>query len=364
MIKKHVFLFISFFLVSSGFAQVEFQPKTYSYGKVRPGQSYELKVKVTNTSSATITFSAPVPVASGITAALGKNVLKPKAFTDLTLTYKPDGAGKGNQFLRILLNVSSKKKGRVVSEQEEFQAKAFIDPFYVLIPEKMQISYMNGEKVGNIKGKFTVDKAVFPHWKLVKADTDSNSLDAQVKPTKDTYDFSVDLSIKKSLLPGVYNGVVTIEGMAEKATTLEYPYQIIVGSIWNIEPHTLNVGELNPQKLENWKILMQVRQVYGKPFEIEKIDQVPAWLNYKTEKTSWGYLIHWDLDLEKLKDKDEMKKSINPMILCTNYTDEKNAEVPLNAFWLRAKAVSAWVSPKATKIPWSKLPPVKARANN
>ncbi|HEY5039792.1 MAG TPA: hypothetical protein VIJ93_12040 [bacterium] len=351
-----------FFTTASGFAQIQVQPAFHNFGNVRPGKHYTCKVKITNNSAKAVTLSTPSINCECASVTIQQSLLHPKGFTWMTVELNPGENDKGPKFLRAVFTASYKaKKSEVSLIEKDFQVRAQINPFYSFSPEKLLVSYINGQKIVGVDGQLELDDKTYPDWRLVKAETDSNTFTAHVSPQATPSTYSVHLEIPSGLLPGIYSGKILIKGSGKTATEFQYPFQVTVNSIWDVEPRNLQIGALDSPKAKTWKGITMVRQIEGKPFKIQKIEGAPSWLNFDIKNNSTGNcLIHWELDPGKLQDLKAMEKPLpKAIILVTDFPLEKSISVPLNVSFeskLRSKTQNSRPSVRLEAKPNSNPP--------
>jgi hypothetical protein len=319
---QKIFGFLVFlFLVSiPGFCQIQLIPPSHDFGEVQAGKEYACKVKIVNNLAKTVTLSAPSVSSKCGAVALQKNVLPPKAFTWMTFRYNPDATPTGPQFLNAAFNASFKgKNGGVEGVESDFQMKAFIRPYYTLAPAILMASYLNGQKAATLAGQLVVDGKACPDWSLIKSESDSNTFTAKVVPLSTTRAYSIQLNIPGGLPIGTYGGQISIKGRGKTAPNIQYPYRIIINSLYVMDPPVLQLGPLDPKTAKTWKSVTLLHRIDGKPFKIEKIEGAPVWLKYGIQKntTGLGYTLHWTMDDGELADKKEKGKPLPKALTLT-----------------------------------------------
>lgn len=334
MFRKICLLSTWFILLATcGWCQVLLVPTSKDFGVVRPGNHYTARAKITNSSTKAVTLSDPSLNCGCASASLSKKILTPGSWALLTMDYLPDETQSGPQVLTATLAVSSSaKKGQVTGVERSFQIKAQVKPYQTLEPPTLMAAFMNGQKPTGVEGRLELDEKACAGWKLVKAEADSNSFAAHVEALPTPLTFSVRLGVPEGLSPGTYAGKVLILGSGKLAGRVEYPYQVVINSLFDVEPRELQLSPLNPQKIKTWKALTQVKRIDGKPFKILKIEDLPAWLKYDVQKApnEGGYMVHWSMDLGKLPGSEKERKSLPTFLtMDTDASMERSVHIEL-----------------------------------
>jgi len=311
MYRTLFFGFLLFLLsVTSGYSQILLNPTSHDFGEVRPGKDYVCKIEVTNGFNQPVSLTSPNINCNCATVEIRKNRLASKASTWMVIDYHPLDTDSGPKFFRVNFTASyrDKKKG-IVNQDQGLLVTAKVKPYYSFTPEKLIVSYLNGQKIPAIEGQLILDKKTFSDWHFKNAEADSNTFTAKVNLSDTPFVYSVYLGIPANLPPGIYGGIVSIKGLGKKETDFQYPYEIMVNSSWDVEPANLRLESLDPKYLKNWKANTIVRRRDGKTFDIKTVQNLPPWLKYEIQKASFGngFSIHWKLDMANFE--DDLKKA-------------------------------------------------------
>jgi len=354
MFKKSYWA-VGFFLISTlSFAQVALEPESHDFGLVRPGKDYVLKVKITNTLSVPVSLTSPSINSDGASIEIRKKVLASKAATWMVIDYHPKEGDNGPKVLNATFTASyHNDKKAVISRLQTFLLTAKVVPFYSFSPEKLIVSSVGGQKVSAVEGLLILESKTFSNWQLAKAESDSNTFTAQATVLSAPSTYSVRLSFTTSLPPGDYAGKITIKGLSGKVEKdFQYPYDIMVNSIWDVEPSDLRLVSADSKYLKIWKAHTTVRRRDGKSFKIVKIDNSPSWLKYDIAKASYGagFLIHWSLDLAKFAEEQKANKPLSKAVtLVLDSPLEKTFSISLSVAAHQVKTISKTMLPLTEK---------------
>jgi hypothetical protein len=230
-------------------------------------------------------------------------------------------------------------------KMEAFMFNAEVHSPYLFAPTTLDAGETLFGHEKKAQGKLTLDKETYPKWLVGKTEASVTGFITDLKPSKTPGSYDVFLTVPATTQPGDYKGQIIISGKKTKDETFQYPFHAIVGSVWNVEPKFLNVGDLNLDKLKNWKFETQIRNVYGKKFKVIKVDGIPKWLSFDQDKNKAGdFVLHWKINADELK--KSFKTPFTPLIqLTTDSKEEPTIDIVLNAFW---PAPTATPTPRVT----------------
>jgi len=329
--------------------QVVLSPKYHQFGKVKPGKTYHLKATISNPTDQTVSLWNLRADCDCTVAHIAKAVLKPKASTTLTIDYRPDLGENGFKNLTVNFQVYSQDKVHGIQRKmETFMFNAEVHSPYLFIPTTLDASETLFGHEKKTQGELALDKETYPQWQAGKAGSSLGGFETDIKPSKTPGIYDVFLTVPATTQPGDYKGQIVISGKKAKDTSFQYPFHAIVGSLWNVEPKFLNIDDLDPEKLKNWKFETQIRNVYGKNFKVLKVDGAPQWLSFDQDKNKAGdFVLRWKINEDELK--KSFKKPFGSLIqITTDSKEEPTINIVLNAFW---PAPTATPTPKVTATP-------------
>lgn len=330
--KKWVFLTAIVLLGPTNVnAQVVLKPKFYKFGVVIPGKTYHLNVKIANPTDQTISLWNLRVDCDCTTAHIAQAVLKPKTSTLMNIKYHPMAGVNGLKTFYINFQVYSQDKNKGIRRNmEKFIFTAELHSPYSLDPPILEGGYGLVGHERESHGTLKLDTKTYPQWQPDSAGTSIGGFQAQVKSLATSGVFDVLLSMASTIGIGSYEGSINITGKGNKAEAFQYPFRATVGSLWNITPGSLELGELDPTKLKNWKSSTQVRESYGKPFKIETVEGLPDWLKYHMDKSPVGdILIKWEIDKGKLEKAKNGLLSLE-LVVKTDRKDEPEFKIAIH----------------------------------
>ena len=279
-------------------AQVDLTPKFHQFGNVRPGEKYRLKIKITNKTPYRIALSRLHSNCDCTSVKIPENLLKPNSSEWMMLTYEPPISERGWKSLDVHFNAKSfGDKGKAVPEREViFNFTANLEPKFYQDPGSIDMGFISTGKSTTGHGELYLDPKIYSHWKPGRIEVDNAAFPSKITALPTPGHYAVEILAPENLEPGHYQGSVKVHGVDPKDEIFTFPFKIVIGSLWNIVPASLNPGS-TWDDLKNWKPQTHVDLNSHKPFKVLKVENAPLWLKYEISEVSGAsYFIKWRVD--------------------------------------------------------------------
>jgi hypothetical protein len=252
----------------------------------------------------------------------------------------------------VKFQVYSQDKVHGISRNtEQFQFSAELESPYTFQPPVLEGGYVLSGHSRQSHGTLKLVQKEYPRWKPGTPEVTPGPFQAAVTALATPGLYDVQLTIPENAAPGSYNGTIHIAGAGAKSAAFDYPFMASVGSVWTVMPAFLDLGVLDSARLKDWRDSTQIRQVYGHPFKVARIEGLPSWLHYDFGKDSVGnFIIQWRVDAGALKQSTD-KGLEGQLKIVTDSKEEGAIILPLKAIWPAIPTPTATLGPKTVIAP-------------